>query len=772
MVANSTIRPGNLPFDLTSFVGRRRESAEIRMLLRSSRLVSLTGLGGVGKTRLALRVAADAERDFTDGAWFVDLAPLRDSGLVAQAFVAALGIRDTKDARSLASLTEFLHDRQTLLIVDNAEHVIDACSALTDALLRATQELTILATTRQPLGVPGEHIFAVQPLPTPDPDGPVPPATSLTQYDAVSLLVERARAAEPTFAITPENAEAVTRLAQHLEGVPLAIELAAARLRVLSPQQLLDRLGDRYDLLTSTARTASSRQRSLQALIDWSFDLCTEQERLLWARLAVFPRDFEIDAAEEICAGDALPREAVLHALSGLVDKSIVVTAVKGMDKRLRLPETLREYGRTRLMRLESERQLQRRHRDYYHRLAEQSNIEWFGPRQVEWMAWLDAEYVNLRAALEFCLTEPEQASEGLALALRMSPHWVVSGSFGEGRRLLDRILAAHQEPSAGRAMALWIAARMALEQGDVNAAENAAEESHTLARQYGNARELSFALGLLGSVRVARENNTDAERLFGKAIAAAEDDPLATSLALIGAGMLAADRGDTATAKEVFERCLAICDAHEESATRAEALWGYALLAWQEGDLAETRIRAADALRRMRAMGNRVLIANCLEVLAWVAASEFGSNRAAELLGAAGALREALGIQLPGSLSPAHHSCRERVQRAIGRREFDKATNEGRRLRVDDVISRTLGEQPDATARRTNQEEAMLTRRERQVADLIAEGLTNRDIATTLVISQRTAETHVEHILTKFGFTSRSQIAAWVAERRAAPGD
>jgi predicted ATPase/DNA-binding CsgD family transcriptional regulator len=761
---NSTLRRA---FDLTSFIGRHREIAAVQQLLRSSRLVTLTGIGGVGKTRLALRVAAQMERVYADGVWLVELAPLQDPELVPQAVVAALGMRDATSTRPLVALAEFLGHRQTLLVLDNCEHLIDASAALADTLLRRAPELRILVTSRQPLGVPGEHIFAVQPLPTPDPDGPLPPAEALARYDAVALLFERAQAAEPSFAITPDNAEAVTRLVQRLEGVPLALELAAARLRVLTPPEILDRLDDRYELLTSTARTVSPRQQSLQALIDWSFDLCTEQERLLWARLSVFPRDFVIDAAEEICADDELPRERILFALSGLVDKSIVVAEERGAGKRHRLPETLRQYARTRLVRMDSEREIRRRHRGYYRRLAAQSNEEWFGPRQAEWMAWTDAEYLNLRAALEFCLTEPGQAVEGLTMAARLSAHWVVSGSLGEGRRFLDRVLAAHVQPSAGRAMALWIAGILAFAQGDVDRAEAAAEESHVLAREYGDPRGLSFALGLLGDVRAARGEATVAERMLTEAVGAAQNEPLATSLALISAGRLAADRGDVATAKERLDRCLAICSAHGESDLRGNALWRYAMLVCQEGDVAGAKDRAMEALRLVRATGNRLSIAQCLEVLGWVAAAESDNEHAARLLGAAGALREALAIPLFESMGADHQRCEHQVCRALGKRPFEKAFHEGSRLALDDAVSRALGERVDSPLRPTDTEAAVLTRREREIADLVAQGLTNKDIAATLVISRRTAESHVEHILTKLGFSSRSQIAAWVAEKR-----
>jgi len=768
VAANAMLRRGNLPFELTSFVGRRHETAEVRKLLGQSRLVTLTGFGGVGKTRLALRVAAEAERGYRDGVWLVDLAPLHDPGLVTQAVIAALGIRDRANSRSLG---DFLRNRQTLLLMDNCEHLLDACAALADELLQSASELTILATSRQPLGVRGEQIFAVPSLPTPDVDAPVPPAEALARYDSLALLVERGQAAEPSFAITAENAEAVTRLAQRLEGIPLALELVAARLRVLSAQQILDRLGDQYDLLTSTSRAASPRQESLQALIDWSFDLCTEQERALWARLSVFPRDFDIEAAEEICADDELPRDRVLRALSGLVDKSIVIADDRVSGKRYRMPETLREYSRTRLARAGSEVTLRRRHRDHFLRLATQDTTEWFGPRQAERTAWAHAEYLNLRAALEHCLTVPGQATEGLALVPALVSHWAVIGSLGEGRRFLDRALAAFPEPSAARAGVLWIAARLALEQGDISAAETAAEEGRRLAQDHADPRALSMSLGQLGAINMLRGEPAAARRLLDEAVHTAGDDPLATSIALIGSAFASIDRGDVAVAAHDFKRCLAICERHEESRIRAEALWGHALLSWQQGDTAAAKEMAKEALRCIRKVANRMLLERCLEILAWIAAAESRYEPAARHLGAAAAIRDALGVQLFPNLARPHDECEERLRSALGQREFAKLTRQGARIAIDEAVADALGEQADATARPAG-EEAALTRREHEVADLVAQGLSNRDIAASLVISPRTAEAHVEHILTKLGFTSRSQIAAWVAERRAVSPD
>ncbi len=336
-MASPPTQRGNLPGDLTSFVGRRRELLEVRRLVGQVQLATLTGFGGVGKTRLALRAAASSVRAFRDGVWLVDLSPLRDPGLVPEAVAAAVGVRDGGSQRGLI---EVLRRKQMLVVLDNCEHLADACPALAEELLRNAPDVKILATSRQALGVPGERVFAVAPLPTPEPARLS--ASALATNDAVALLVERAQAMDPTFAVTDDNAEAIATLVRRLDGIPLALELAAARLRMLTPEQILRRFDDRYRLLSTASPTVSRRQQSLQAMIDWSFELCAPAERRLWARLSVFPGDFDIDAAEAICADDELPAEQVLHTLSGLVDKSVVGTARHGTVVRYRLLETLR----------------------------------------------------------------------------------------------------------------------------------------------------------------------------------------------------------------------------------------------------------------------------------------------------------------------------------------------------------------------------------------------------------------------------------------------
>src|SRR5215472_10795049 len=339
---------GNLPAELTSFVGRRGELAEVRRLLAGSRLVTLAGPGGVGKTRLALRAAAGLARAFRDGVWLVRLDQLRDEVLVAQAVAEALGLQDRAGYAPAAALAEYLAGRQLLLVLDNCEHVVDAVAKLADVLLRAAAELRVLATSRESLNIPGETVRAVPPLAAPD-AGERLSVAELARFPAAALFAERAAQVVPGFAVTEANAAAVAGICRRLEGMPLAIELAAARLPVLSAEQIEERLGDRLGLLTRGGRTRPDRQRTLRASIEWSYELCTRAERLLWARCSVFAGGFELDAAEGICAGDRLAAGRVLDLLAGLAGKSILSAEHRAGAVRYRLPEPLREFGQERL---------------------------------------------------------------------------------------------------------------------------------------------------------------------------------------------------------------------------------------------------------------------------------------------------------------------------------------------------------------------------------------------------------------------------------------
>ena len=432
---------GNLPAELTSFVGRRGEVAEVRRLLAESRLVTLTGVGGVGKTRLALRAAARLRRAFRDGVWLVQLDQLREGALVAQAIAGALGLHGRAGAPEEA-LADYVADRQLLLVLDNCEQLVDAAAKLADLLLRGAAGLRVLATSRESLNIVGETVLPLAPLPAPEARRPLTLA-ELARFPAVALFADRAGHAVPGFAVTTANMAAVAGICRRVEGLPLALELAAARLRVLSPEQIEARLGDRLGLLTGGCRANPARQQTLRASIEWSYELCSGPERLLWARLSVFAGGFELDAAEGICADDRLAAGDVLDLLAALADKSVLIAEHgEGGGVRYRLPETLREYGKERLQESGEYPTLRRRHRDWYEQLARQADAGWLSPQMTDRVARLFREHANVQAAQDFCQAEPGEAEAGLRIAMHVwTFYYRNAGYLSEGRYWVGQAL-------------------------------------------------------------------------------------------------------------------------------------------------------------------------------------------------------------------------------------------------------------------------------------------------------------------------------------------
>jgi predicted ATPase len=504
---------GNLPIELSSFIGRRRERGEVKRLLGESRLVTLTGVGGTGKTRLGLRVGAELRRAFPHGVWFVDLTELRDPGLLTSngqapdvlAFLvtAALGLRPQGGGRPLQELAVQLASRRMLLILDNCEHLLPGSAFLAHALLQGCPDLRILTTSREPLTSAGELLFPVPPLPVPD-EGHLPGLAELGRYEAVALFLARAEAVAPGFGLSGDNQIAVAELCHRLDGLPLAIELAAAWVRALTLRQILDRLADRFALLSRGSRAAPGRQQTLRACVDWSFDLCAKPERILWARLSVFAGGFELDAVEGVCVDEYLPEAEVVELVAGLVDKSILVRD-DGRDGRVeaaryRMLETIRDYGHDKLCEAGEDGVLRRRHRDWHQRLVARARAEAIGDREAYWDARLGREHPNLRAAMEFCLTEPGEAEAALCLAVTLrKSYWSARGLFGEGRRWLDRALSQATVSTALRAEALLVNSYLAASQGDAAAGMRLLGEGEELARRLDAPAALAHAAFIRG---------------------------------------------------------------------------------------------------------------------------------------------------------------------------------------------------------------------------------------------------------------------------------
>ncbi|SES40358.1 non-specific serine/threonine protein kinase [Streptomyces sp. yr375] len=767
---------GNLPASLTTFVGRRAHLAEVRRRLGATRLLTLTGPGGVGKTRLALEVAAASAPDFADGVWLVDLASVRDPSAAANATAIALGVPDLGTRPVIDQLGTYLSRRSPLIVLDNCEHLVDACAELADTLLTASPGLRVLTTSRRTLGIYGEHVFVVPPL-SPD--------------DAEELLRDRAGAVRPEFRITDGNRAQVRRLCADLDGLPLAIELAASRLRTLTVDEAVHRLRDRFGLLAGGSRLARPHQRTLRALIDWSHELCTPAEQLLWNRLSVFADDFGLDAAEAVCSGDGIDQTEVLDLLDQLVSQSLVLPTEREGMSRYRLLGTIRQYGRERLAESGQEHPTLGRHHDFYRALAERIADGWYGPGQQKSLARLRAEYANLRVALAW--GGDPRATLALAAALRF--HWCEGGFLGEGRRWLEHALAAAPEQGPDRARGLWVAAWVAVLQHDHAAANRWLDEAAELGARLTDRVVCSHVQSLRGTLALFGGRLTEAVPLLAEAVAGhlGTDEEIGAVYALILLGTVQSHLGDPRTT-QTCRQAVALAETHDERLVRAHAQWTLGYDAWRRGDLTEATVMIRSALENERGFNDYVRVALMVEELAWVTAAGGHHERAARLLGVADALwRDTdTGIATFGPhMVQQHAECEDDVVRTLGRAAYQAALAEGGRLRgPDEAIAYALytGSAPtpattpaaaaaDAT---THTPPAItpttslapptvlvtvpspLTPREREVAALVAKGMSNRQIATLLGRSPRTVHGHVENILAKLGFVCRAQIASW----------
>ncbi|AWK71120.1 protein kinase [Rhodococcus oxybenzonivorans] len=759
-------RLGNLPAELTSFVGRRRELVETKTLLSQSRLVTLTGIGGAGKTRLALRVAAQARREFPDGVWLVELGELRDGSLLIDVVSGALGLRDQSARRVQDVLVDFLGSKQLLMVLDNCEQVVDAVAKMAETLLRTCPKLQILATSREALAVGGESVLRVPPLPVPDTDRSTS-REGLSNSEAVTLFVERARTAVPGFTLTEENQAAVAGICRRLDGLPLPIELAAARLRMMSAEQILQRLSDRYALLTGGARSASTRQQTLRLCVDWSYDLCTPLEKVGWARLSVFAGSFELDAAEAICGYD-LTSPSLLDVVTSLLDKSILIREGSADGVRFRLLETLRSYGREKAQASGHYDDLRTRHRNWYQQLVIDAADDWISPRQLEWIDRLEREKSNLREAMQFCASA--DPATGLRIADALLDFWNTRSMFREGRYWLDRLLeGADKQPTPERVKALYANSLLAETQGDVMRANELVEEARRLGNQGTDPRMSSYVTFADGLNAMFNGDIARACSLLEVSVTdfAEQKDLTVQIKAMTLLGLAYESRGDIEKAISCFEGVLAITRSRGESVHQAYALWSLGVALWRQGDLHRSAMQLQQALRLAQLANNQVSAGACLETLAWIASGEEDFHRAAVLMGATETLSRAVGgssVYLP-KLLEYHNDCEQNTRRALGTKAFDAAREEGNALLFDDAIDYALGTVRSGRAD-PSRTTSGLTKREQQVAELVTRGLTNKEIAAELVISPRTARGHVEHILAKLGFTSRAQIAAWTVDR------
>jgi predicted ATPase/DNA-binding CsgD family transcriptional regulator len=799
-----------------SFVGRERELGELRQMATSMRAVTLCGPGGIGKTRLALRVLSELADDYPDGVWFIELADLRQPDLVVSRVASVIGVDEEPGRPLLDTLADALRPRRLLLALDTCEHLIDSCARLCHRLLASSPGLRVLATSREPLRMAAETVWQVPPLSLPQP-GVADVPEELRRYEAIRLFGDRAGASLPGFALEPDNAPAVGALCRSLDGVPLAIELAAAWVRVLSVEQIVARLDDRFRLLTSGDRTAPPRQRTLRAAIDWSHDLLADAEQVMLRRLSVFA-GWSLEMAELMCPGGELPPADVLDLLAALADKSLVVVdAAEHGQTRYRMLDTIRDYAASRLAEAGETEMMRQRLRDYTLREAERLMQAGMARIRVPWSATVeafrrfDAENGNLRQVLSQCLTEADTGT-GLRIATAMSPVWIVRGAFAEGGEWFDSFLVLGDPvaPAAVRGPALVARAQLALA-GDPAGAQARAAEGLELCQASGEDFWTASALNLLteAALHAGRADEAADRGEQSLAVARKSDDRWNEGYVLGTLAAVAGQRGDLPAAQQLGEAALAVMRGIDQQWGVARTLLGLADLARLTGDISAAQQRYQEALVSLRvvnarpeiarclaglgriaieqkdgalaakhlsasielsrAIGNRIGVIRGLEAFAALALSEQRPELAVPLAAAAAALREA------GHLPPQPAARTERYLAAASSLGPDTAARlwaQGSGLDASTAVDFALavpgGQSPprggDPAVRGSRQPDGGLTPRERQIAALIAKGRSNKAIGQELAISPATAARHVANMLLKLGFNSRAQVAAWAS--------
>ena len=680
----------NLPTDITTFVGRARELSDLARLLPGTRLLSLTGVGGSGKTRLAQQAGARVVATFDDGVYFVDLAPLTDPELLPSAVARALDVPERATETPADTLVAWLRPRRLLLIVDNCEHLVDACAALVSLLLREAPDLQILATTREALNVPGETLWRVPPLALPPEPEALTPEAMLT-FDAIRLFTERASAVTP-FALAPENAAAVADICRRLDGVPLAIELAAARATVLSVHQIRDRLDDRFRLLALGGRTAVARQRTLKATVDWSYDLLSDGERHLLARLSVFSGGWTLGAVEAVCAGRSIDAADILDLLSRLVDKSLVVVDGTGPgDRRYRLLETIRQYARDQLLQAGVDSVIADAHASYYLAFAREAEPQIFTQDQVAWLDRLELEHDNLRAALNFCVGRG--GTGALSLATAVWWFWLKHGHLAEGRHHLERALSSmHEVPGTTEARALIGLVHLASFQGDVEGTRSLTARALRAARQAGDEWAEAYALGYSavdalerGEFVRARALGIDARDTGQRATGPLAFAPLGLTFRVLG--YCALQGGDLDVAGSTFEEAVAFL-------RHAGEIWGLAILL---SDLAALRVLeqrhddahalATEALALCRSLRDRRGAGWCLQTLAMIDTTAGRARQAAWRYGAAEALLRSVGATGQVTFARVQDRYLSASREALGASVFGDAFEAGQRTSLQHIM-------------------------------------------------------------------------------------
>jgi predicted ATPase/class 3 adenylate cyclase len=681
-------KPNNLPLQLTSFIGREHALAEVKRILAATRLLTLHGPGGIGKTRLSLQLAADVIEDYPDGVWFVELAGLSDGQLVPQAVASVLGVKEHAGRPVLEALVTHLQDRVLLLVLDNCEHLLDACAELIKELLQAGPRLRIVASSRQRLNVTGEAMYEVPSLAVPDPGRPMPIAV-LEQYEAVRLFSERAGAAQPAFRVSDQNAAAVASICHRLDGIPLALELAAARVRTLSVQQIAVRLDDRFRLLTVGDRTTLPRQQTLRALIDWSYDLLSGQERTLLGRLAVFSGGWTLDAAEAVLAYGEIAESEVLDVLGNLVEKSLV--DLEPERERYRLLETVKQYAQERLDAAGEADRFRTRHLAYFLALAEKARPELVGSDQAAWLRRLDLERENILSAHAWGDCAKEGAELGLRLASSMRRYWIIRGLPGLGHRVTREALSrpGAQDRTYSRCQGLFDAGQLCSFMGRYEEARGNLEESLAIAREIGDKRSIALALQPLGIAYHGQGDLVTARRHFEEALVLARElgNKREVAAALNALAQLHRVDGQPNTAEPLYEQALALARELEDREIIAIGLLNLAMVSIGRGSGERVTRMLLEVLAIAEEIGSKPAVQSVLDVSAGLAAFREEWACAARFYGAAEAQTRQTGLHRDRTdeafLTPLVAKARE----ALGAAAFAAAEDSGHSLTFDEAI-------------------------------------------------------------------------------------
>jgi non-specific serine/threonine protein kinase len=751
--------PNNLPAQLSSFVGREPQLAELRRLIRKARIITLTGPGGAGKTRLALRLAADLLDRHVDGVWLVDLAALNDPRLLEQTVAAACGVPEEPRRRVLDLLILHLAPLRTLLVLDSCEHLVDPCAVLVRSLMRSCPNLTVLVTSREPLGVPGELIWRTPSLSLPRPeDGEH--SELILESEAVRLYVERAQLSQPSFdLVRTGSTAAVAQICTRLEGMPLAIELAASLTRLMTAQEILERLRDRFVLLTGGGRGALPRHQTLRQTVDWSYGLLSAAEKALLNRLSLFAGGFNLAAAEAVAHADA---GGVMSVLSRLVDKSLVsADAADSTRTRYRMLDTIREYALEKLQQGDEADARQRMARHYVTFCTRAAN-GLRGSDPGPWLKLLDEEQANIRLALGWSVIE--QPDDALRIAAAMGFYWHRRRQFNEGAEWLGQALQLPTSSPEARAAALWSRSRIRIRHLDYAGARRDAQEAADLARSLDLPAELSGTLTVLGLVSMAEGDEAAAEgyHLEALELSRRQNDRERIASSLNNLGLVASARGDHRHGKVLLEEAVNELRMAGFPGVTPSILDSLARINLLLGDHAAARAGYTKSLELSMRFGDPLYVAECMEGLALLAIAENDPVRTLRLVAAASVLRRASGARpMPDFQSHVDHGVAT-AREQLGSPGSDAAWEEGAKMGLAEAVRYASGVVPPAKRVDTGP----LTGRETQVASLIADGLTNGEIAQQLRMASRTADAHVEHIRNKLGLRTRSQIAVWARER------